>query len=71
MRLNLSIVSGYLTMNDKLEKLLEKAKDHKMTRRDEWLQRLSFIYGNLPESSTVTREQVEARMIEKFGPCPD
>ena len=53
-----------------LVELLKMAKDHVMTPREIWLQRLSFVYGNLPEENTLTREDVERHMNDEYGPCP-
>lgn len=54
----------------KLERLLEVAKNHVMTPREIWLQRVSFVYGQMMENPEVTREAVEARATETYGPCP-
>lgn len=53
-----------------LNRLLEKARDHKMTPAEIWDQRVSFVYGNMPFRSTVTREQVVAAVTEMYGPRP-
>jgi hypothetical protein len=53
-----------------LAALLEKARNHVMTPRERWLQRVSFAFGNLPEESTATREDVYAEAIRTYGPCP-
>lgn len=51
-------------MSPELEALLEKARNHKMTP-EEWAeQRVSFVYGNLPGSSTLTKEDVR-RMLDR------
>jgi len=41
-----------------LERLAEAAK-RTITRDEMHEQRISFIYGNLSEDSTITREQIE------------
>lgn len=33
-----------------------------MTAQQAAAQRISFVYGNLPQSSTMTRQEVEARL---------
>jgi hypothetical protein len=53
-----------------LDALIEKARVHTMTPQEKWLQRVSFVYGNLPDDSTTTREQVEAIITTEYGPCP-
>lgn len=58
------------TTDDRLLKLIEKARYHVMTPREKWQQRVSFVFGNMPFGSTVTREQVEAQITEEYGPCP-
>jgi len=57
--------------DDRLLELIEEARNHVMTPREKWQQRVSFVYGNMPFSSTVTREQVEAQITEEYGPCPE
>ncbi len=54
-----------------LDELLKKSKNHKMTLREQWDQRVSWAYGNLPHDSSTTREQVKARAIEMYGPRPE
>ena len=56
--------------NPELDCLLKAAANHVMTPREIWLQRVSFVFGQLMESK-VTREEVEARAVETYGPCPD
>ncbi len=53
-----------------LDELLRKSAGHKMTPGEIWDQRISWAYGNQPLDSTITREQVEARAIEIYGPRP-
>ena len=58
-------------MNEELDDLLKKAAEHKMTPREIWDQRISFVYGQLMDCAPqVTREEVEARVIEMCGPRP-
>lgn len=54
-----------------LEKLLEHALAHgPMTKANLWDQRVSWVYGNLPYDSPLTREDIEARMEKMYGPRP-
>ena len=39
-----------------LMELLEQAKTVKITKEMQYEQRVSFVYGNAPESSRVTKE---------------
>lgn len=54
-----------------LAELIEKAKTHIMTPQEIWDQRVSFVYGNLPETSNVTMEQVKASATKEYGPRPE
>ncbi len=54
-----------------LEKLLRAARKHKMTPREIWDQRISFVYGQLMDSAPrVTKEDIIARATEMYGPRP-
>lgn len=55
----------------KLDALIEAAKDHVMTPREKWLQRVSFVYGNAMGNPNITRAMVERRAVEVYGPCPE
>lgn len=58
-------------MPDNLESLIERSRSHIMTPREEWQQRASFVFGNVHlANEAITREQVEARLVAEFGPCP-
>jgi hypothetical protein len=48
-----------------LEMLLQTRKPS--TRADLLAERVSYIYGNLPGSSEVTRDKVQARLTELEG----
>lgn len=50
--------------DSELERLIEAARGHIMTRREKDEQRVSFVYGNLPEENTRTKEQVRRQLIE-------
>lgn len=49
-----------------LARLQESAKKP-MTRGELARQKVSFVYGNLPEDSTITRDRVEERIRMKEG----
>ena len=59
-----------LKSHPELDELIKKSRNHKMTPGEIWDQRISWAYGNLPHDSTTTREQVEKRAIEIYGPRP-
>ncbi len=55
-----------------LDELLKKAEKYEMSPREIWNQRVSYAYDNLRLSnSSVTREMVEERATEMFGPRPE
>jgi len=55
----------------KLNELLKRAANHKMTPQEIWDQRVSFAYGQLMDCAPdVTREQVMGRATEMYGPRP-
>jgi len=43
-----------------LDRLIEKAKVHTMTDEELRAQRASFVYGNAPEGSRITKESAMA-----------
>lgn len=43
-----------------LDALIEAARDHKMTWQEGMAQRRSFIFGQMPDSYTKTREEFDA-----------
>ena len=49
-----------------LEALLEKARNHVMTAAEIREQRISFTYGMLPFSSTLTKDDVR-KLLERNG----
>ena len=58
-------------MTPTLDELLRKAAAHKMTPREIWDQRVSFVYGQMMDCAPdITREEVERRVIEMYGPRP-
>lgn len=59
-------------MEPNLDALLKKAAQHKMTPRELWEQRVSFAYGQMMDCAPhTTREEIEARAIETYGPKPE
>lgn len=58
--------------NPELDQLLRLAAAMTPTPRERWLQRVSFVYGQLMDCApNITREEVERRAVEIYGPCPD
>jgi hypothetical protein len=53
--------------NEELARLLYIAAGHTMTPDEIQQQKISFVFGSLPEESTVTREDVERRVYEREG----
>ena len=51
----------------KLEELVARARDHKMTASERRLQRVSLIMGLRGHSSTLTRDRVEEFLEENEG----
>jgi len=49
--------------DEALLKRLQESAQKPVTKQELELQRVSFVYGNLPNNSTITREQV-ARKIK-------
>lgn len=45
-------------MTDKIQEILEKVRDHKMTAEEVSEQRISFAFGNAPKDDHSSREQV-------------
>lgn len=54
-------------MTEELKRLIEQARNHVMTNEEKIQQAISFVYGNLPEESKTTREQVERTVREQYG----
>ncbi len=46
--------------NPELKELLDKAKGHKVTTQELHEQRVSFAFGNAPDSCFITKESVRA-----------
>ncbi len=53
-----------------LERLLKESTKDEMTPGEIWDQRISFVYGNPPFSSKITREEVEDSAVKIYGPRP-
>ncbi len=56
-----------LKIDEELEQRLRKAAATPMTKEEVRRQRISFVYGNLPQSSTLTREEVEKLLDAREG----
>ena len=54
-----------LKMDKNLKRRLKLAAGKPMTKEEVRRQRISFVYGNLPSSSTMTREEVE-KIVDKY-----
>jgi len=55
------------TPHPELDALIERVRDHKMTDEEIFQQRLSFVYGQLPADSGLTREQVREQLARQYG----
>lgn len=55
------------TPHPELDALMERVRDHKMTDDEIFEQRLSFVYGQLPAGSSLTREQVREQLARHYG----
>ncbi len=51
-------VMGQAPTNPELDRLLEQTSAMKVTEADLQEQRISFAYGNAPQSSRITKESV-------------
>lgn len=55
-----------------LDRMLEDLVNRPLTPRERWMQRVSFVFGQMMDCSPdITREQVEERATAIYGPCPD
>ena len=57
-------------MAEQVEKLREAAKRPR-THREVREQMVAFVMGQLPESNTMTREEIEARIDYHYGILKD
>ena len=53
-----------------LARLIEAARNHKMTPAERYEQRISMIYGLLPFRSTLTKDDVRNWVAENYGAPP-
>lgn len=53
-----------------LNELLRKAAQYKMTPEERFEQRVSFVYGQLPFESKVTKEEVREN-LRRYYNCED
>ena len=58
---------GNLKTDDRLIRRLEESARQPVTKEELAHQRISFVYGNLPKSSTVTRERVAEKIKMNEG----
>lgn len=56
-----------LKIDEELEQRFRRAATTPMTKEEVRRQRISFVYGNLPQSSTLTREEVEKLLDAREG----
>lgn len=54
-------------MSPELRAALERVKGHVMTPEEIFEQQVSFVYGNLSFSSTITKDEVRARLMQHHG----
>ena len=47
-----------LSVNPELQRLLDEARDSKVSEQELREQRVSFAFGNAPDSKLITRESV-------------
>lgn len=52
-------------MDKQLRALLDAAKTHVMTPKEAYDQRVSWIWGNLPDESTITVEQIKEQLVRQ------
>lgn len=60
-------MTNKLKTDDKLLKRLSKAASEPVTKDEIAKQRVSFVYGNLPKDSTITRERVAEKIRMNEG----
>ena len=53
--------------DEELEKLLAKHAGKPLTKKEIRAQRVSWVMGMLPHDSTMTREQVEELLSQRYG----
>lgn len=53
--------------HNRLIEKLEQAAGQKLSKEEIFEQEVSFVYGNLPSTRTLTREQVRAHLLERRG----
>jgi hypothetical protein len=53
--------------DDGLLRRLDEAAKRGLTKNELHMQRVSFVFGNLPNDSTLTRQQVEAALAKSEG----
>ena len=58
---------GTLKTDDALIKRLEESAKKPITKEELTRQRISFVYGNLPDKSTITRARVAEKIKRNEG----
>ena len=58
---------GILKTDDALIKRLKESAKKPITKEELTRQRVSFVYGNLPKGSTITRDRVAKRIKKNEG----
>jgi len=58
---------GTLKTDDALIRRLEQSVKKQLTKEELEQQRISFVYGNLPNKSTITRDRVARKIKENEG----
>jgi hypothetical protein len=56
-----------LKTNQKLLSAVERAASRKMTSEELREQRVSFVYGSMDSSSSVTRDRVRQMLLDQEG----
>lgn len=56
-----------LKTDEKLLARLTESTKHPVTKEELHRQRVSYVYGNLPKDSTITRKQVEDALARIEG----
>ena len=56
-----------LKTDERLLRKMHESASVPVTKRELDEQRVSFVYGNLPNDSTITRERVALRLKENEG----
>jgi hypothetical protein len=66
-KITMKIPALDLKTDEALLNRLHKATVQSATKEELHKQRVSFVYGNLPDDSTITKQQVEAALARIEG----